>query len=65
MWSRIHLPVQETQEMQVEEDQPGSRRSPRVGNGIRLQYSCLEKNLMDRGACRATVHSITNRVGHN
>ena len=28
-----------------------------VGNGNRLQYSCLE-NPMDRGACRATVHSI-------
>ena len=28
---------------------PGSRRSPGVGNGNPLQYSCL-KNLMDRGA---------------
>ena len=28
---------------------PGSRRSPGVGNGNSLQYSCL-KNLMDREA---------------
>ena len=28
---------------------PGSGRSPGVGNGNPLQYSCLE-NLMDRGA---------------
>ena len=36
---------------------PGSRRSPLEGNGNPLQYSCLE-NIMDRGACRATVHWI-------
>ena len=28
---------------------PGLERSPRVGNGNPLQYSCLE-NIMDRGA---------------
>ena len=39
---------------------PGLGRSPGVGNGIPLQYSCLESP-MDRGAWRATVH----RVGHN
>ena len=32
----------------------GSGRSPGVGNGNLLQYSCLE-NSMDRGACWATV----------
>ena len=33
------------------------------GHGNPLQYSCLE-NLMDRGAWRATVHSVTkNRTG--
>ena len=32
-----------------------SGRSPRVGNGNRLQYSCLE-NFMDRGAWQALVH---------
>ena len=26
-------------------------------NGDPLQYSCLE-DLMDRGACRATVHGV-------
>ena len=34
---------------------PESRRSPGVGHGNPLQYSCLE-NRMDRGAWRATVH---------
>ena len=36
---------------------PGSGRSPGVGNGNPLQYSCLE-NLIDRGAWRATVHGV-------
>ena len=35
---------------------PGSGRSPGVGNGNLLQYSCLE-NSMDRGAKGAIVHS--------
>ena len=39
---------------------PGSRRSPRGGNGNPLQYSCLE-NTMDRGAWRARVHGVTER----
>ena len=30
-------------------------RSPEVGNGNLLQYSCLE-NSMDRGSWLATVH---------
>ena len=34
---------------------PGWGRSPGRGNGNPLQYSCL-KNLMSRGAWRATVH---------
>ena len=33
---------------------PGSGRSPGVGHGNPLQYSCLG-NLPDRGAWRATV----------
>ena len=37
---------------------PGSGRSPGKGNGYPLQYSCLG-NLMDRGAWRATVHTVT------
>ena len=41
---------------------PRSRRSPRVGNGNPLQYSCLE-NSMDRGAWWATVHGVS-RVRH-
>ena len=39
---------------------PGLGRSPRVGNGNPLQYSCLE-NSMDRRAWWATVHRITKR----
>ena len=38
---------------------PGLGRSPGEGNGSSLQYSCLE-NSMDRGACQATVHGVTN-----
>ena len=36
----------------------GVGRSPEVGNGNLLQYSCLE-NFMDRGAWRATIHGVT------
>ena len=37
---------------------PGLGRSPGVGNGNPLQYSCLE-NSMDRGAWQATVLRVT------
>ena len=37
---------------------PGSGRSPGVGNGNPLHYSCLEKH-KDRGAWQATVHGVT------
>ena len=37
---------------------PESGRSPGGGNSNPLQYSCL-KNIMDRGAWRATIHGIT------
>ena len=36
---------------------PGLGRSPGVGNGNPLQYSCLE-NPMDRGAWWASVHRV-------
>ena len=36
---------------------PGPGRSPGVGNGNPLQYSCLE-NLMDRGAWWTPVHGV-------
>ena len=36
---------------------PGSGRSPGEGNGIPLQYSCLE-NPMDRGAWQAVVCGV-------
>ena len=41
---------------------PGYRRSPGVGNGNLLQYSCLEIP-MDRGDWRATVYRVGKR--HN
>ena len=36
---------------------PGSGRSPGVGNGNPLQYSCLG-NPIDRGAWRAIDHKV-------
>ena len=36
----------------------GSGRSPGVGNGNPLQYSCL-KNSIDRETWLATVHGVT------
>ena len=38
---------------------PGSGRSPGEGNSNPLQYFCLESS-MDKGACRDTVHGVTN-----
>ena len=35
----------------------GSGRSPGIGSGNPLQYSCLG-NPMDRGAWQATVHGV-------
>ena len=40
---------------------PGSGRSPGVGNGNPLQYSCLG-NPMDRGAWWATVPGLTEEL---
>ena len=40
---------------------PGSRRSPAVGNGNPLQYSCLE-NFMDKGAWQATAVGSQSRT---
>ena len=42
---------------------PGSGRSPGVGNGNPLQYSCLG-NPMERGTWQAMVQGL-QRVGHN
>ena len=42
---------------------PGWGRSPGVGNGNPLQYSCLE-NAMGRKTWQATVHGATE-LGHN
>ena len=36
---------------------PGSGRSPGVGNGSPLQYSCLE-NPLERESWLATVHEV-------
>ena len=40
---------------------PGLGITPGGGNGNPLQYSLLE-NPMDRGACRATVHGVTEEL---
>ena len=43
----------------------GSGRSPVVGNGNPLQYSCLE-NSRDRGTWRATVHGVVkSQIGRS
>jgi len=39
-------------------------RSPNVGNGNPLQYSCLE-NSMDRGAWWAVAHGVTKSQTEN
>ena len=39
---------------------PGLGRSPGVGNGNPLQYSCLE-NSMDRGVWQATFYGVANK----
>ena len=39
----------------------GLGRSPGVGSGNPLQYSCLG-NPMERGAWRATVHGVTKSL---
>ena len=41
----------------------GAGRSPGVGKGNPLQYSCLG-NPMNRGAWQAVVHGVTT-VGHD
>ena len=43
---------------------PMSGRSPGVGNGNSLQYSCL-KNPMDKGALWATQSMESQRVRHD
>ena len=52
---RIHLSMQETQEMQVQSPRLG--RSPEGGNGNPLQYSCLG-NPTARGAFQFTVLEV-------
>ena len=37
----------------------GSGRSPGEGNGNPLQYSCLGRIPMERGAWQATGHGVT------
>ena len=41
---------------------PGSGRSPGVGYGNPLQYSCLGKSRGQRGAWRATVHGVAKSL---
>ena len=44
-------------DIREEDSTPGLGRSPGGGHGNPLQYSCLG-NPMDRGAWRATAHSV-------
>ena len=43
---------------------PGLGRSPGVGNGNSLQYSCLG-NPMNQGAWWITAHGGHKRIGHD
>ena len=54
-WQRIHLQSRRHQKGGLI---PGLGRSPGVGNGSPLQYSCQE-NSMDRGAWWMTVQGVT------
>ena len=58
-WSRIRLPMEETQVQSLTwEDPPLPHPPPGVGNDDWLQYSCLG-NPMDRGAWPAAVPGVT------
>ena len=54
-WSRICLPIQETQETWLQS--LGGKDPLGRGHGNPLQYSCLE-NPMDRQAWQATVRGV-------
>ena len=43
---------------------PRSGRTPGIGNGNPLRYSCLE-NSMDRGTWQATVHGVAKELASN
>ena len=56
-----NLPISAGEERDIGSSS-GSGRSPGVGNGKPLKYSCLE-NSMDRGAWQAAVRGVTkNRL---
>ena len=56
-WQRIHLPACAGDASDVG-SVPALGRSPGIGNGNLLWYSCLE-NSMDRGDWWTAVHGIT------
>ena len=53
----VKNPPANTGDVKDEGSIPSLRRSPAVGNGNPLQYSCLE-NPVDRRAWWATVHGV-------
>ena len=55
-WSRIHLPMQETQEMRLQS--PGWEDPLEWEMAVHSRISCLG-NSMDREAWWATIHGIT------
>ena len=54
----IKNPPTNTRDIRDEDLISGLGRSPGMGNGNPLQYSCLE-NSMDGGDLRMTVHGVT------
>ena len=54
----VKNPPASAEDIRDESSIPGLGRSPEGGDGIPLQYSCLE-NPMDRGAWWAMVHRVS------
>ena len=54
----VKNPPASAEDIRDESSTPGLGRSPEGGDGIPLQYSCLE-NPMDRGAWWAMVHRVS------
>ena len=67
-WATIHgVSQSRTRLKQLNSSSSSSsslHKTDRVGNGIPLQYSCLE-NPMDRGAWWATIHGVAKTERHH
>ena len=62
-WNVVKNPPVDAGDTRDKGSIPGLERSPEVGNGNPLQYSCLE-NSTDRGAWQATVSGVAKSSKH-